>query len=315
MSDFLELKDRDFAIDYLAGHLIEGTIVLFLGAGASKGFGLPSWIELANKLRDEMNKLRDTENPARPHLSPIQEDSSVEQVQLAIDEDLDIIKHDEQKKIELISKLLYPNSLAGLKAYNNNLLIALSSLLIGRRRGHINKVVTYNYDSMLEWFLSLFGFSVNTIHELPSLEGSEDVRIYHPHGYIPHPMMDSQNSSTFLVFGMQDANKRLRDGEKWRQKTKEIMASGVCLFVGMSGNTLTDRSVSPIISEVGEMVKNERPLGIWIYKDNLTPAKDSEFLRNNIIAVPIQDADEICDFILEISQKSLGKVLALKKMS
>ncbi|ERJ87064.1 hypothetical protein HMPREF1990_01881 [Porphyromonas gingivalis W4087] len=309
MNDFSELKDRDFAVDYLAGHLIEGTIVLFLGAGASKGFGLPSWIELANKLRDEINKLRDKEN----HLHPIPEDSSVETVQLGIDEDLDVIKHDEHRKIELISDLLYPSSLTAFKAYNNNLLVALSSLLIGRRRGHINKVVTYNYDSMLEWFLSLFGFRVNIIHELPSLEGSEDVRIYHPHGYIPHPMMGSHNSSKFLVFGMHDANKRLREGEKWRQKTKEIMASGVCLFVGMSGNSLTDRSISPIISEVGEMVKNERPLGIWVYKDDLTPSKDKEFLRNNIIAIPIQQEDDICDFVLEISRKSLEKVLALEK--
>ena len=302
MSDFLELKDRDLAANYLAGHLINGTIVLFLGAGASKGFGLPTWIELANKFRGKFR------------LTPIPDESSVEEVQLAIDEALDEIDHDESKKIELISELLYPESLANIKAYSNNLLIALSSLLIGRRRGHINKVVTYNYDSMLEWFLSLFGFSVNTIHELPSLEGSEDVRIYHPHGYIPHDMINSQCSS-FLIFGMQDANKRLRDGEAWRQKTKEIMASGVCLFVGMSGNTLTDRSISPIISEVGEMVKNERPLGIWIYKDDLSQTKDKEFLRNNIIALPIPEAEDICDFILEISQKSLEKVLDLKNIN
>jgi hypothetical protein len=310
MIDILELKDEDLAIEYLAGHLIDGTIVLFLGAGASKGFGLPTWIELANKFREEINEIRKKKN--LPLLEPIEDSDSVENIQLDIDDDLDVIKHDEHEKIEILSKLLYPTSIDTFKAYNNNLLIALSSLLIGRKRGHINKVVTYNYDSMLEWFLSLFGFSVNTIYELPSLEGSEDVRIYHPHGYIPHPMINTQNSD-FLIFGMKDADNRLKEGESWRQKTKEIMSSGVCLFVGMSGKSLTDRSISPIISEVGEMLKDERPLGIWIYKDDLTKAKDREFLRKKIVALQILNADDICDFILKISQKSLEKTLNLKK--
>lgn len=284
------------ATDYLADHLIKGTIVLFLGAGASKGFGLPTWIELANLFRKRFN------------FDEIPITSSVEDIQNAIDEALDEINHSESEKIKIIEELLYPSSLDEIKAYKSNLLVALSSLLIGRRRGHISKVVTYNYDSMLEWFLSLFGFSVNSIYELPVLEGSEDVRIYHPHGYVPHQSLNTQ-SSKFLIFGMRDADKRLAEGNTWRQKTKEIMTSGVCLFVGMSGNSLTDRSISPIITEVEEQIRNQRPLGIWIIKDPLTKSKEKEFLRKNIIALEIQDADEICDFILGISQKALEKVL------
>lgn len=299
-NNFIELKQREYAIDYLANHLIEGTITLFLGAGASKGFRLPSWVELCNKFREKYG------------LSDIPVTSPTESIQLAIDEALDKIDHDELKKIEIIKELLYPTSFSIKNAYESHLLIALSSLLIGRKRGHVNKVVTYNYDSMLEWFLSLFGFEVNTIRELPALEGSEDVRIYHPHGYIPHDSLNMEGSN-FAIFGMTDANRRLKPDNIWFQKIRQIMSTSICLFVGLSGNSLTDRSMAPLFNEIGDLVKDDRPLGIWIYMDTLTEPKDKEFLRNNIIALEINDPDEICNFILEISQKALEKSLCLKK--
>jgi len=294
---FKELQQESFAIDFLADHLINGTLVLFLGAGASKGFGLPDWLELINAFR------------AKVGLSSISSSTSPETIQNAMDEAIDIIKNDEAEKIRLIKEILYPSTnLLDVKlAYSSHLLISISSLLIGRQRGHIKRVVTFNYDSMLEWFLSLFGFQVNSISELPALEGSEDVRIYHPHGFVPHPILEFKESN-FLILGLKDANIRIgARNDLWVEKLRQIIETGVCLFVGLSGNSLSDRAIAPIISKTGDYFKEERPLGIWIYRDILTDDKEKEYFRNNIVPVEINDDYKISEFLLKISQKALEK--------
>ena len=297
MMNFKEYQDPDFAIELLSEHLINGSLVLFLGAGTSKGFGLPDWVELTNSLRKSVR------------LEEINAALTPEEIQNAIDEVLDIINNEENRKIELIKKILYSdaNNLDVSKAYSNHLLISIASLLMGSKRGHVKRVVTLNYDSMLEWFLTLFGFHVNSISILPALEGSEDVRIFHPHGFVPHPALKMQ-SSKFLILGLKDANNRLGNrNDLWFEKVRHILESGFCLFIGLSGNTLSDRAIAPLLSTTGDMFKDSRPLGIWISRSNLTRTKEKEYFRNNIVPIEISNDLEISEFILKISQKALDK--------
>jgi|JI61114DRNA_FD_contig_71_739493_length_2343_multi_2_in_0_out_0_2 hypothetical protein len=295
--NFKELQNPNLAIDFLSDHLINGTLVLFLGAGTSQGLGLPNWLELANSFREKVG------------LKAIHNSNSPESIQSAIDEAIDKLENSDTEKIRIIAEILYPNpsALEMKMAYSNHLLISIASLLIGSKRGHIKRVVTFNYDSMLEWFLSLFGFEVNSIKELPSLEGSEDVRIYHPHGFVPHPKLELQ-SSKFLILGLKDANNRVGTRfDSWLEKMRQIMESGVCLFVGLSGNTLSDRAIAPLLSTTGDHFKNERPLGIWINYGALDGSKKDEYFRNNIIPIEITDSQAVTEFILKISQRALEK--------
>lgn len=297
--NYKELQKPEFAIDFLSEHLINGTLVLFLGAGSSKGFGLPNWLVLTNEFRKKVG-LKEIDAKI----------TSPEQIQQAFDEALDVIDNDEVKKMEIIQTILY-NDLDNLNvklAYSHHLLVSISSLLMGSSRGHISKVVTLNYDSMLEWFLSLFGFKVNSISKLPALEGSEDVRIYHPHGFAPHPKLNLQQSD-FLILGMKDANNRLgnRGGDIWFEKLRQIMESAVCLFIGLSENTLSDRAIAPLLSATGDLFKDERPLGIWINKSDISDEKKAEYFRNNIAPVVINDVDGIAEFVLKISQRAIER--------
>ena len=166
-------------------------------------------------------------------------------------------------------------------------------------------MVTLNYDSNLEWFLSLFGFQVNSISDLPSLEGSEDVRIYHPHGFIPHDSL-KLSMSKFLILGLKDANNRLGNrNDLWFEKIRQILESGVCLFIGLSENTLSDRAIAPLLSATGDQFRDIRPLGIWIIRGKLQEEKRKELFRNNIVPLEIDNDLEISNYILEISQKAL----------
>ena len=296
---FEEYKNKPYAIDFLSDHLIDGSLVLFIGAGTSKSFGLPSWIGLINALREKVG------------LNKLKSQSSAQQLQSAADEILDtkIIKSDKGKLIELIEDILYPN-IEGIDiklAYSNPLLISISSLLMGSKRGHVQRVVTLNYDSMLEWFLTLYGFMIKPISRLPSLEGSEDVRIYHPHGFIPHKSLMMEKSD-FIILGLDDANKRLGNPyDPWFEKVRQILESGVCLFIGLSGDTLSDRVIAPLLTTCGGNLKNRRPLGIWILKDKLTKSKEMEYFRNHIVPIEIRDEFKIAEFVLNISQKAMEK--------
>ncbi|MDR0605680.1 MAG: SIR2 family protein [Bacteroidales bacterium] len=294
--NFKELEKSYLAIDYLAQHLIDGSLVLFLGAGISKGFGLPDWKEFADLFRKKMG------------LSSISMNNA-EEIQTALEEAISKTNNDDEK-IEIVKEILYSTSVLDVKiAYTNPLLISISSLLIGRKRGHVKRVITYNYDSILEWFLSLFGFQVNSIIDLPALEGSEDVRIYHPHGFVPHPALGLDNSN-FIILGIEDANERMgARSDLWRDKTRQILEEGVCLFLGLSYEALTDRGVEPLLRDAGKKCKEIRPLGIWIYKDKnkLQKEQKDRFFNKNIVPIEIDEIHDIANFILGISQKALEK--------
>lgn len=298
MSDFSELKHPPIAIKFLSENLKDGTLILFLGAGTSKGFGLPNWLELVNMMRNDVG------------LTPLDNSATADDLQHGADEVKDKLA-DTQKLIELICKHLYPNpdELIDSNVFDNHLLVAMSALLMGSKRGHVTRVVTLNYDNMLEWFLSIFGFLVKTIYELPELEGAEDVRIYHPHGFIPHPKTASKKSD-FVILGMQSANMRLGTiGDPWFEMVRHLLNTGVCLFIGMSSNSLSDRALAPLFATSGELHKGIRPLGIWILKDPITAAKEAEFQRNNIVPIVIPDVKDISEFLLKICQESIKKTI------
>src|SRR5689334_782757 len=124
--NFSHLQEESLAIDFLSDHLIEGTLVIFLGAGASKGFGLPNWLEFTNKFREKVG------------LDIIDDVGNPEKVQNALDEALDLIGNNDDKKREITKQILYVGAaeLDVKLAFSNHLLISLSSLLIGSKRGH-----------------------------------------------------------------------------------------------------------------------------------------------------------------------------------
>jgi hypothetical protein len=297
MNNFEELKNKDLAIDYLADNLKSGTLVLFIGSGVSKGFGLPSWIQLVNSLRAKVSL---------PEVTSF----TTEDLQRAADQVIDKLGAKEEL-LDLLEEYLYQDlkSLPISDILNNNLLVSICALLMGGKRGHISRVVTLNYDSMLEWVLSIFGFAVKTIYKLPELEGSEDVRIYHPHGYVPHPLING-NRSDFAILGMDSVNKRLgTPGEPWFEMTRHFLDTGLCLFIGLSANSLYDRAIAPLFNTSGDKHSTVRPLGIWIVKDDLPPDTEADFLRTNIIPIHISEEKDISEFLLQICQKALQKTI------
>jgi hypothetical protein len=291
---YKELTYPDRAQDFLVSHLTQGTLILFIGAGASTGLGLPNWPDLINRLRNGVG------------LSTIATFQSAEDLQKAADQVLRKCSSEGAYR-QLVKKCLYQDidSLSS-DVLQNRLLTALGAMLMGSKRGNVRRVVTLNFDSMLEWYLSLYGFVVRVVFRLPELEGSEDVRIYHPHGFLPHPSRPLWRDSDFLQLSFDSVNERVGTlGDPWFEMTRHLLRSGVCLFVGLSEQTFSDRSLTPLLKTTGQELSSQRPTGIWLLKRDAVPEETQElFLGNNVVPVALPSDKHIVDFLLGICQKA-----------
>lgn len=289
-----ELMHKPRAIELLSHHLQQGTLILFLGAGASSGIGLPGWLDFVNCMRDDVG------------LSLIKPKANAEELQTAADEVKEKMESNE-KYYMLLKKCLYINMPhLSWAVLNSELLNALGALLIGSKRGNIRRVVTLNFDSILERYLSLYGFVVRVVFRLPELEGSEDVRIYHPHGFLPHPSLKLSDSEDVML-GLDSVNKRLgTPGDPWWELTRHLLRSGVCLFVGMSERTFRDRALAPLLAKTGEEIHNQRLTGVWFLLESISDSARNQFIRNNVVPLEFKSEKEIIEFLLGICQKAAG---------
>jgi hypothetical protein len=243
------LMEETRALDFLASNLSDGTLVLVLGAGTSAGVGLPNWHTLVNRLR------------FRADLKAVPMNASADDLQSAADEVLrEFCKGDERDFAQLVKASLYDGVTLSSQVLKNDLLIALGALMIGSRRGSVKRVLTLNFDSMLEWYLTLHGFVPRVIVKPPVIEGAEDVRIYHPHGFLPHPSL-SFTSSDFVMLGLRSINLRLgTSGDQWFELMRHVLRTGICLFVGLSEQSFRDRALAPLLTAVGkELVNSGQP--------------------------------------------------------
>lgn len=293
MNSLDQYKHPDSAAQLLARHLGDGTLTLFLGAGASVSFGLPNWLALVNGLR------------GRAGLS-VKHFQNAEELQIAADEVKEAFSTPELWHDAVTAELYgrIPNA-TSVSALEHKLLIAIAALLMGSKRGHVTRVVSLNFDTMLEWFLSTFGFVVKSVSSLPYLEGSEDVRIYHPHGCLPLPGFRVVERSESIIFTLSEADSRLgAPNDPWFELTRHILSSGFCLFIGMSPASLNDRALSPLLTHAAGIYKGHRPTGVWLVWEQLTQELEKQYDRRNIVSIQTSSVNDICEFVLTICQNA-----------
>ncbi len=297
---------RDVASSFLARKLIMGEINLFLGAGASVDLGLPVWKDYVNMIRIDvgLEEISESLNSGTP-----------EQLQLSANEVFTKINKDLPKYKQVLKKCLYTNmpdlSVSVLK---NDLLLSIGALLMGSKRGSIKKVITLNHDSLLEWYLMLYGFIIKTIADFPYLEGSADVTIFHPHGYLPHPSLNLHDSNE-IILSLDSVNRRISKGHPWYELMRHMFRTGICLFVGMSENTFNDRAIGSLLGSVGDELTGIepgcwiRPTGFWILIGEPIPQVQDNFLNNNIVPLYLASKEEVPKFLFEVCQKASTKAL------
>jgi hypothetical protein len=226
------MRDRSYYEDssklkkFLARQLLGGRLALSLGAGASIGFKLPNWDLLVDRCLRNAGLVRRADRS---------NESLAEEVLLALG-------NDELRFAQAVRVALYEGMDLSIKALRENeLLSAIGALMMVSQRGNIARVVSFNFDDMLEQYLSYSSFSMESIATIPCWASRADVRVYHPHGLLPSdPSIDVSDK---IVFTLMDYD-RLRATSRtiWHNLLVDVFSSSTCLFIGLSGDDQNLRS-------------------------------------------------------------------------
>jgi hypothetical protein len=291
----------------LAGALKRGELMIVLGAGVSaarasgnrdaEDIGLPNWEELVNRCLDKTNEVFGAEI-ARLGDDPKTSDflSKMTEVKTHYPTYVDYVG--------LIRESLYQNKTLDSYAdlYKIDLLIALGALMMGSSRGSVSDVVTYNFDDVLENYLSLHGFTHQVITEPMTLTGSSDVRIYHPHGFLP--LNDDFSVPTGkIIFDQISFDQRIgsQADAPWRKNLELLLSTKTTIFIGLSGD---DPTFGPLFASAAELVGVRDPLCYWFRKNNEITHNLPEDTLRKIMPINVSDYDDIPKFLFGICQRA-----------
>jgi hypothetical protein len=135
----------------------------------------------------------------------------------------------------------------------NSTLESIVELCKSRPEGKIKSVVTYNYDSLLEFALGAIPHKpVWTSNARPS---ASQLPIYHVHGYVPFDK-DEGSTPEDIVFTEDQYNRVANDPYAWTNLVQiHCMSSSVGLMIGLS---LSDRNMRRLFDAVRSM-----PIETW----------------------------------------------------
>ncbi len=284
--DYLE---QDRWIHLLVEHLYNGSLALVLGAGVSVDFGLPTWMTLVQRCLDRGGIPYDLDRLAERHGLYMDEIEG---------------KLDPHEYTDLVAAALYEDVTLGSDVCQSPLLIALGALLMGSRRGSVREVVTFNFDVVLEYYLSLHGFAVQSYDALPQLRTAADVRIGHINGILGHSAFPVHHSKRLVL---SSRSMELRMGapfEAWKDMFRDLLKSHLVLFVGLSGN---DPIFGPLLSDVAGSIQAERVTGVWLFGHDIDSGRGSsystrDFMNRNVVPVCLSSYAEIPQRLLEVCQ-------------
>lgn len=272
---------------FLGSLLTRQQICLFLGAGVSAPFGLPNWEELVSGLAKQFG-VADTN------------------ASLTIEERAELIVTtaglSDGTLARSVHKTLYHEFDRDLRSLRkSDLLSALGSLAMGGRRGRVRSVVTFNYDDVLETYLSYHGFSVASTDAMPSLATCSDVEVYHPHGLLPLALDDQKAYKVLITRKHYD--EVLGKPTPWRNLLGHLLSTHLSVFVGLSGS---DTHLSQLL----QGTVGRHPLSTFALPFSgirFTKADDPRidlWESRGVFSVLVDEWDEIPSLLLDVCQSA-----------
>jgi len=210
--------NRDAVVSYLAEQARKGRLLLCLGSGVSVPFGLPNWEELLDELAgdraSEMNS--DDVMPSAKAEFLLKE----------------IFYENHKDLIAKIREIFYAKRVIGIGSLKHSeLLLGIIALLSIMARNKPAKIISTNYDTLVEDHLKLFGMRVQSTDTHQIWNPICDVICYHPHGII-RPTEDG--SSGEIVLTTKQFDTVMKDAD-WRGLLSSMLQSHTVLFLGVSG--------------------------------------------------------------------------------
>jgi hypothetical protein len=284
-------SDRDLVKKVLVEQLDVGSLAAVLGAGVSKDLEFPLWWEL----------VRDTRREAGfSDWTSVTKKTPANEISLMIDA-VENKASTQQQYTGWIQNALYKSGRVDDHSIrHHDLLIGLGALMAPSSRGNIKNVITFNFDDVLERYLRIHGFVVDSVVSLPRMENHADVIIYHVHGYIPSPSSkDSARGKP--IFSELSFDDLLANKDRWYKISERILEENVCLFVGLS---TADKTLGPLLtyakSANQDNSDNPRPTGFWLIGPHSPRTTEQFLLDRNVVPIRFTDKKEIWKFLFEI---------------
>jgi hypothetical protein len=210
----------------------------------------------------------------------------------------------------LLQKVLYHSaSIDAVSLMGNRHLGSLGALLMGSRRGTVTNVVTLNFDSALEEYLSLHGYMTRIVTNLPAITGNEDVTIFHMHGYIPSLSAPASSLKSEIIFSKDAMNKRAGEQNgRWPTLLRTFARSKVLLLLGISSSTSIGSAVGPLFRDESAAIALERPTAFWVGAESVDADVKHTLLAANIVPVKLPCHEDLDGFLLEICRGAAAQM-------
>ena len=296
-----QFSDEDLLLDLIGSKLVRGSLALFLGAGISKELspteddlwmGLPSWRTLLQRLLD---------GETDPDLA----EKSYPQKALYFR--LKYHKNNYPAYLAAVEAALYENLKFNFTDIRkNDTLAALGALVMNSSRGRVSEVVTFNWDDILERFLLYYGFVTKPVFEAHFEAEVADVRVLHPHGFLPSPGSPFLARSERIIFDQTSYSERTgREADRWNRKLTTILLEHMCLFVGLSGDDPAIDSLA-VIARDGYRQGKIPYWGVTILKSPSQITIDAHHERG-IFVHSVSDYRHLPDFLFRIVQSAASR--------
>lgn len=297
ISDPPELFNSDNSIEVLSDALTGGYLSLFIGTGISK-FSTPQFSTWQNLVASCCKKALVTYDPAK--FSPYANDYLLD----LIDEVED--KVDANEYLNIVNDCLYDGISYNISTLQTDLLIAVGSLIMGSIRGSATIVINYNFDDLIEWYLSYHGYRIEIISTYPDIIRASDVTIFHPHGFLPSQKKFEKFRTDKIIFSHRSYRSANTDPcSAWNEIQRTILSTKCALFIGMSGD---DAHIQNLCHYTySHLLQKKRIIGfILLKRDNKNLETEKANKRIGLINLYVDDYPDIPNKLLEICRLASG---------
>lgn len=199
-----------------------GRLALFVGAGVSFGCGLPTWLELIDRLA----------NKAFPRATPPALQA------------LDLLGP--IPKTRLLKRHLGMRYKTALADCLYSAPYQLSPVIQRIAQAGIQRICTFNFDDLLEEAFATEGAQFDSLVAGDTHNNNfKGTTIFHPHGLLSSSMTAQERESASIVFSEEDYHALYSDPYSWSNLVQlSMLMNYTCLFVGMS---LTDPNLRRLL--------------------------------------------------------------------
>jgi hypothetical protein len=273
--------------------LWEGSLRLFLGAGVSKGFGLPEWRLLIAKV---LGKDQDRDYVRRLSSRSVQD----------LREEVDALDSNDEEFRRKVHHALYSEVKDDLlpQLQVSPLLLAVAGLMTGVTRGRVDSVFTFNYDDLLEQYLRMLGLSV-CVRTLPTdLSIRSDLELNYVHGRVPQGEAMAVSPARIVLSEKSYRERRAEIDAGWSDYIVHGLYSKIGLFLGLSGD---DEAIKDVLKRAQGRIKRTSDFytGYWVLTPTSFTKNRSSILDVGMCPIPMEK-DQIPQFIFAVCQSAMG---------